>query len=304
MLCPSLLSISNSEDMKSFVKKLIGFAFLMIVPLILIYVVCYFQKDKKYSKDTVYVWGDSQMLQGLDVNMLSSGLSKSVVTSARHGGGVYDFLVSIEHVPEGSTCIIAFPECAFFRLFRRYNNRTGLEFHAIWSMYDSGAPVEDCVRAFMINRDHFFSCNSVFTVSPRLYPFAPQIEYIQPLSWFAEVFGKWAIDTDWRMQAYKSGVSQLLEKKCQVILIQFPFESQVESRAVRSVSRMKSERLKKTFMDEFPIVLDTIVLQNDSLLFHDLSHFNEVGARRLTLEILDAMQKDTIGNHFFYIQVG
>lgn len=289
--------------MRSFIKKAIGFALLLVVPVVLIYVVCYFQKDKKYSNETVYVWGDSQMFQGLDVELLSVGLSKPVVSSSKHGSGIYDFLVSIEHVPEGSTCIVAFPECAFYRLFRRYYNQTGLEFHAIMTMFEAGAPAEDCVRAFIKNRYHFFSCDNVFNSSHNLYPYAPQLDYIQPLSWFGEVFGKRAVASDWRIRAYKTGVSQLLKKDCRVLIIQFPFESQVEEHAIHSESRKKSERLKHTLFEEFPIIPDTIVLHNDSLLFHDLSHFNEVAAKRLTLEVLDVMKKDTIGNCFIYVEV-
>ena len=48
---------------------------------------------------------------------------------------------------------------------------------------------------------------------------------------------------------------------------------------------------------------DTIVIHSDSLLMHDLSHMNEVGARMLTVEIADILKNDTLNNHFIEVKI-
>ena len=276
---------------------------LLIVPMIAINVVCYFQKEKKYSADIIYVWGDSQISQGLNMSLLSSGLSKQVLSAAKHGGGVYDFLVSIEHIPKGSTCIIEFPELAFIRIPRLDFNRTGLEFRSLWSMIQTNTPFQECVRIFILNRSHLFSCNSVFSSDQILYPFAPELEYSQPLDWFCKVFNIKTENSDWKTETYEYGISKLIDKGCRIVFIQFPFEKQVEQCAKQSVNRILSEGIKNKILEELSIVPDTITLPNDSLQMYDLSHLNEVGTRHVTSEVAKAMQQDTVYNRFFFVEL-
>ncbi|MBQ3945306.1 MAG: hypothetical protein II670_06815 [Alphaproteobacteria bacterium] len=289
--------------MKGFVRKIVWFVLLLIVPMAAIYVVCYFQKEKKYSVDTIYVWGDSQMVQGLDLTLVSSCLSRQVLSSARHAGGVYDFLVSIEHIPESSTCIIEFPESAFFRTPRLDYNRTGLELHSLWSMIQVNAPLQECIRIFILNRSRMFSCQNVFSSNHTLYPFVSELQYPQPLSRFYYLFNIKSVDSDWKIATYEYGLSQLNKKGCRIVFIQFPFEKQVEQYAKQSVNRILSERVKNRLLDEFTIVTDTISLPNDSLQMYDLSHLNEVGARHVALEVAKAMQQDTVCNRFFFVEL-
>lgn len=289
--------------MKGFVRKIVWFVLLLIVPMAAIYVVCCFQKGKKYSVDTIYVWGDSQITQGLNLSLLSSSLSKQVLSAAKHGGGVYDFLASIEHIPKGSTCIIEFPELAFIRIPRLDFNRTGMEFCSLWSMIQTNTPIQECVRIFVLNRSRLFSCNSVFSSDQALYPFAPELEYSQPLDWFCKVFNIKTENSDWKTETYEYGISKLIDKGCRIVFIQFPFEKQVEQCAKQSVNRGLSESVKKRLLDKLFIVPDTITLPNDSLQMYDLSHLNEVGARHVSLEVAKAMQQDTVCNRFFFVEL-
>lgn len=289
--------------MKEFIKKTVWFVLLLVVPMSAILVVCYFQKEKKYSKDTVYVWGDSQICQGLDLSLLSSGLSRQVLSAARHAGSVYDFLVSIEHIPEGSTCIIEFPEMAFFRRLGLDFNRTGLEFRSLWSMVKMDTPVQECIRIFVLNRNHMFSCNSVFSSKQTLYSFATELEYPQPLSRFRAAFNSKTENSDWRIATYEYGISRLIDKGCRIVFVQFPFENQVEQFAKKSENRMISEEVKKRIVDDLSITIDTIVLPDDSLQMYDLSHLNEVGARHVSLEMAEAILQDSVCNRFFIVKV-
>ena len=289
--------------MKGFIKKTAWFVLLLFVPMVAIHVVCYFQKERKYSKDTIYVWGDSQIQQGLDLSLLSSGLSKQVLSAAQHGSGVYDFLVSIEHIPDGSTCIIEFPELAFFRWPGLDFNRTGLEFRSLWTMIKTNTPVQECIRIFILNRSRLFSCQSVFSSNQALYPFASELVYSQPLSWFCNVFNSKKEYSDWKIATYEYGIYRLIDKGCRIVFVQFPFEKQVEQCARQSVNRMLSEKVRERTLDGLSIIPDTIVLSGDSLLMYDLSHLNEVGTRLLTLEVAEAMLQDSLDNRFFFVTV-
>ena len=89
----------------------------------------------------------------------------------------------------------------------------------------------------------------------------------------------------------------------QIVLIQFPFHKQVESFARNSIDRHLTDSLKRELIDNYAMKYDTIVLQSDSLLMHDLSHLNEVGARLLTAEIADILCADTVNNCFIEVQI-
>ena len=287
--------------MKGFVKKTVWFVLLLIVPMATIYAVCNYQKGKGLSKEAIYVWGDSQIVQGLDLSLLSSKLSKQVLSSAQHGGGVYDFLVSIEYIPDGSTCIIEFPESAFFRSLLLDYNRTGMNFHSLWSMIKTNTPVQECNRIFILNRSRLFSYKSVFSTNHTLYPYNQELNYTLPLSRLCDSFNTKKEYSDWKIAAYEYGISQLIDKDCRIVFIQFPYEKQVEQCARQSVNRLISEEVKERMFVDLSMAQDTIALPNDSLQMYDLSHLNEVGAKHVTLGVAEAMLQDSLDNRFFFV---
>jgi hypothetical protein len=75
----------------------------------------YYYSNDFYDKDSIYIWGDSLVYQGVDLNALSELANKNIYTSAHHRAGIYDFLVFTEQVKEGSTVIIFFPKLALLR---------------------------------------------------------------------------------------------------------------------------------------------------------------------------------------------
>jgi len=88
-----------------------------------------------------------------------------------------------------------------------------------------------------------------------------------------------------------------------MIVIQFPFDKQVESFAKESINRHLTDSLKKVIIKNYALEYDTITLSSDSLLLHDFSHMNEVGARLLTTEIAGILQNDTVNNHFIEVMI-
>lgn len=88
-----------------------------------------------------------------------------------------------------------------------------------------------------------------------------------------------------------------------MLLVRFPHDKQVESFAKESINRYLSDSIKQVLIEKYALKNDTIVLKSDSLLMHDLSHMNEVGARMFTCQIADILRVDTVNNRFFTVVI-
>lgn len=304
MVSPYRLCISNSDNMRRFLKKIliavVMFSSLIMGAYFLLHHI--FQKPVSYNNNCVFVWGDSQMYQGLDVSLLGNKMGRQVLTSAEHGLGVYDFLVSQKSIPNNAVSIVSFPEGALYRNPLADNNRTGFEIECLKELFFSGCPVNECFRIFNLNR-RSVRYKAFFNSSHGLFPYADSLEYPEPLPLWHSIFEEPKEWFSWKAKAYTKGIQHLSDKQAQIILIQFPFDNQVEAFARKSINRHLSDSLKVELVERFEMEYDTLVLHNDSLLMHDLSHMNEVGARLLTTEIAEILRADTASNHFIEVQI-
>ena len=299
-----LLSISNSNGMKKFLYK-IGFA--AVCSAIFVTSVYFVMHSRaKSSRPTnpkcIYVWGDSQMAQGLDVKFLEKKLGVPMLTAAGHGTGVYDFLICVESIPDSSTCIVSFPECTFLRVPSLDFHRYGFELGCLEILFRSGCPLEECIRIAGLNRrkmDYRLFTN----IEHEWTPYQDSLVGTEYFDDFRKMFTEKKAYFTWKTNAYLTGIQHLIEKHVRVILIQYPFEKQVEEVAANSINRHLSDSLKGMLIDKYRMRCDTIVLQSDSLLMFDLSHLNEFGERLLTNTFAKAMKADTVNNRFFTVVI-
>lgn len=301
---PLHLSISNSDDMSKFLKRILIamllFSALIVGVLLLLHFIR--QKPVNYDNECVFVWGDSQMYQGLDLKLLGDKMGKQVLTSAEHGSGIYDFLVSQKNIPVNAVTVVSFPEGALYRNPLSDYNRTGFEIDCLKEVFLSGCSVNECIRIFNLNKKSFRY--KAFSNSPHtLSPFADSLVYPEPLPLWHPLFEEPKDWFSWKAKAYTKGLQHLYDKHSQIILVQFPFDEQVESFAKNSINRHLSDSLKRVLIDEYALKYDSIVLHSDSLLMHDLSHMNEVGARLFTLEIAETLRSDTVNNYFIEVMI-
>ena len=77
----------------------------------------------------------------------------------------------------------------------------------------------------------------------------------------------------------------------------------MESFACNSINRHLTDSLKEVLIKDYALKYEEIVLDSDSLLMHDLSHMNEVGARLATIEIADILRADTVNNYFIKVAI-
>ena len=292
--------------MKKFLLKT-GFALICCSILVLgVYFVLHTmsQQSNDYIKlnGKVFVWGDSQMCYGLDVSLLTDRLGKQSLASAISSAGVYDFLVSEKNIPSNSVCIVSFPECALLRNPSKDSNRTGFEISCLKTMFRVGCPMDECLRIMNLNSGKINY--EAFNKSHSLYPYSGNVLYFEePPSAFCRMFSEEKDYFVWKAKAYYQGIRQLSEKQSQIVLVQFPFEKQVEECARGSINRHLTDSLKQVIIKNYAMKYNAITLSSDSLLMHDLSHLNEVGARLLTTEIANILQSDTVNNHFIEVMI-
>ena len=258
-------------------------------------------KANTYTENVVFVWGDSQMYQGLNDSLLGKELGKQILSSAIHGSGIYDFLVSEKSIPKKATCILAFPECALLRNPLLDYNRTGFELGCLIRLFGSGCPIQECLKIEKLNRGNINY--NVFGTDHSMYPYSNIIVCQEQLSSFCGMFSEEKDYFDWKAKSYEMGIQNLYDKHNQIILVQFPFEQQVENCARNSINRYLTDSLKFEIIDRFAMKYDTIVLHSDSLLMHDLSHMNEVGARLFTFKIAEILSSDTMNNYFMEVMI-
>lgn len=286
--------------MKKFLIQIPIISFILICISLAIYTIGIYISQYDQKTDAVYVWGDSQMYQGLDILSLSTELQLPILSSARHGSGIYDFLISAECIPSQSTCIIALPECALYRTPDADYNQTGFSFTSIWKLYECGCPFEEYYRIANLNRNKLYY--EPFSTSNQLYEYASKIVCPEPLNGFCEMFNKETDFSQWKQKAYKYGLSNLANKKCRLILIQFPFHEQVEECAQGSYNRNMTDNLRKELVAQYRLEVHQVKLESDSLLMHDLSHLNEIGARLVTNHVSEIIRSSK-NNLFIKIEL-
>lgn len=298
------MSIFSFDVMGKFLRQILVAVLLFTALILGVYFVLRYEKEKTNSyheENYIFVWGDSQMYQGLDVVLLKMILKKQILTSAGHGSGIYDFLVSEKNIPNNAMCILAFPECALLRRPLSDYNRTGFELSCLQSLYSAGCSLDECLRIANLNSDNIHY--KAFRIGHIMYPYSEKIVYPEPLSGFCGMFSEEKDYFMWKAKSYEMGLQNLYDKHNQIILVQFPFEQQVEICARNSINRHLTDSLKFELIEKYALQHDSIVLHSDSLLMHDLSHMNEVGARLFTCEIADILCSDTVNNYFIEVKI-
>ena len=292
--------------MKKFLTKIL---FALLLFAILVIGVFFAILDKSgttnhYGNKHVFVWGDSQMSYGLDVDLLGKLIKESPKTSANLGRGVYDFLVCEKEIPEFAQVVASFSECALLRNPMSDYNRTGMELSSLKELFQSGCPLLECIKIVGINSHRTHINYRAFVDEHYLFAYSDTLDCTkEPLDVWPPMFEEKKEWFSWKAKAYEKGLKNLHEKGVRMVLVQLPFETQLESIANGSTNRHLSDSLKWALIKEFDMQYDTIVLKSDSLLMHDLSHLNEVGARLLTLDLADILQKDTINNRFLTVVI-
>lgn len=288
--------------MYRFIKYIIVFLNISLIG----YVVSYYLVDiilNTYNNDDkIFIWGDSQTCQGININELRNLTNKTILSAARHGAGVYDFLVFTEKVPNKSNVIVAISEPVQLRKKNTDRNDSGVTIKSLKLLYHNDYTLTEIINIIKNNR----MPSNLFTSESKLYPYADSVKITESsLSFFHNFYKTIPSYLKDKQKLYTLGIENLIMKNCKIVFIKFPYHSilsEIESKSdLKDNSENFINRLMKLFGESY---IDSISLTGPKELMHDLTHLNEYGATKLT----DSLSRKIILNKnlpttFFIVKI-
>ena len=271
--------------------------------LVLFYLLAYSVIDvllnKNYRQNNaVFIWGDSQAYQGLDLNILTRTLESDVFTAAHHGAGVYDFLVFTDRVPEKSKVIVSTSNLAQIRRKENDYNRSGLSLWALKMMLQGGYDVSE---VYTIGKNNL-KPTKVIWQSTTLYPFTDSLVKGLPIEHFEGYYNKVPSFLNIKQDLFIAGVENLIRKECAITFVEFPIYSSLLKVQTDSPINENLQQYKLRLIAQFDTFgLDTIRMSHDKNIFRDLSHLNTLGATELSTSLGRQMLQQT-GTTYYLVQ--
>lgn len=245
----------------------------------------------------IYVWGDSRMYWGLNVELLSELTGQTICATQQEGASVYDMLTFVRRVPNNSTCILGLSECVLFRNHQSDYNRSGFNIWATYELLLSGYKIKDVYGVCKLNE---WTPKDIETISHDYFVPADTIVTPEPMPGWVKMYNTSFPYFEAKSKCYEVAVAKLMEKDCKVILLDFPGYRDVETMAIETPNRQKSLAYVEHICSKFGLSRDKIMLQSNQLLHYDLSHFNCIGAQMVSEYLANVL--DTI-NQNMYIKI-
>lgn len=292
--------------MRKFIRRLTIFLFIAVIPVIAIVAILLFREPNlSLNRNATYFWGDSQTVQGVDLDIFSKQQNTTVKTTATHGAGVYDFLVFANSVPDSTNCIVGFSQCCLLRKKTSDSNRSGIDIKMLFELWKQNYSIKEIVEIVKNNRTTFVV--NAYNRSHSQYNYCDTIIHAEPLSGFVNLYSKepsYFLD---KVALYKTGIDILMSKHCNVTFVEFPYYSELFEVSSASPYKNVIDSVKQNICDDYSNGrFDTIYINDsDSLLMHDLTHLNGVGSRRFTEALCNYLDTCNAGqNHFIIVNEG
>jgi hypothetical protein len=275
--------------MNRFIRKIVLFP----IGLLLAYGIIYVSYDSCLNhsfsnKEAIFIWGDSQAYQGIDLNKLSQVTGKMVYTSAHHGAGVYDFLHFVDQVPDNSELVISISKLSQVRRKDKDYNRTGLSFWALKQLYENDYSLKEVFTILKLN----MKPKRNILQSTQLYPYSDSMNTGLPLSHFKSYYQEVPEFLSKKQNLYITGVEKLIQKNCKITFVEFPFQKQLRTIENESPIRQKTENFVNEIGNLFKTFkTDTIKLDKSKNIFNDYSHLNCFGAKDLSKKLGENLLK-------------
>ena len=237
--------------------------------------------NTKSAEGALFIWGDSQVYRGFDLNLAKKESSLNIFSAARQGAGVYDFLNFVSLVPDGSSVIIAPSIPSILSSKNRDYNLTGLNFFALKKLFENDYSFSYLWEIIVKNQRP----RPLFTNVGALYK---NTENLQLRNTTAQM--KLALEakdnpTEDKVSLYKIGLNALIMKKCTISIVHFPVHPKLHECLV---TYPQFENLS-AFYKSLPTIIGSYI--SDTLIFpcpknhmKDLVHLNKRGATIATSE--------------------
>ncbi|WP_298346874.1 hypothetical protein [uncultured Algibacter sp.] len=273
--------------MKRFLKEIIFFTIILIVSYTIIYNLTSYFFCKTDTSNSIYLYGDSQMFQGIDLNYLKDRTQANIYSAARHGAGIYDFLFFTEKVPTNSKIILSISEHSQIRPPKNEANTSPIHLKSMIELYNFNYSIHGFKN--ILSRGIKFPNSYYFKTSHKLYPVENSINYHTSLSSF---FNRYSTITKERLldkqDMYLKGLEKLISKNCDITFIEFPYHKALQNIEERTrynkyFNLFRDNILKKNSNFE----MDTLKLESKKNIMYDYTHLNELGARILTKKLIN-----------------
>ena len=276
--------------MKKFIIK--SFWFLAPFPLIWAFFagvsVPFFDKlyNQKSAENTIFVWGDSQLYRGLDLDLLASETDMLVASAAEHGSGTYDFLMFAEKVPEQAKVIISISKTAQLRRVSKDRNMAGISLDAMQALKNQGYNVKDLARIVAKNPRP----KELFSDENKLYPRGEESFTDADSVLFESIYQSIPGYASMKQAIYRQALNTLLSKNCTILFLDFPYHTMLKKIESRSEAKEVTDEFTRKILEDLAIsVPDTFRIADIDSFMHDYTHLDEVGARMVTEAVASKM---------------
>lgn len=265
-------------------RRYILYIFSFFTGLIGLYILYYGYQSYKTQLPVadIYMWGDSRMYWGVDVEKLEQMTGTKICPTQHEGASVYDMLTFVDRVPSNSMCIIGFSECVLFREHESDYNRSGFNVFAASHLLCAGYSLKDVYDISKLNR---WSPVDIATPSHGYFECADTITMPEPMPGWIIMYNKSYQYYEAKAKCYDNAIQTLLDKNCEVMLLDFAGYHDVEEMAEETPNRFRFKKLINEFVDKYGLKKMVIRLETESLGYYDLSHLNAIGANCVANEL-------------------
>ena len=244
-----------------------------------------FKTTLRDSKNTLFIWGDSQTYQGLDLDVLKSNTDRAILSSAVHGAGVYDFLIFTELVPRSSNVLVAISIPVQLRMKNLDYNKSGLSLFALKLLYDNNYSFIELLKIVKKNLFLTFKDYSILTHFKKThsaYDYNNEI-IVRETTIIENLFKNTPSYFFNKQNLYIEGLKNLKKKDCKINLITFPLHSSFTKKVESSFTISYANKFYKDMINLINCNKeDTLVLNNTKQPFYDFTHLNSVGANKVS----------------------
>lgn len=266
--------------MKHFVIRFLIFVFLIPIVYLIIYKCSDFVLNDKNTKNSLFIWGDSQTYQGLNLEIIQDKTKMKINSAASHGAGVYDFLVFTQKVPKATTVLISISEPTLLRGKNRDRNISTLSYYALKTLYNNRFSKSEIIEVIKKNK----KVKSIFSTSSILYKYSAKVVIndtdVKGMVSVYKNAPEYLFD---KSNIIKIGLNILKQKECKIYFVKFPYYSKLDS--IRQNSIIK-DTLSNIYSDFYKIInvntIDTIYLNQDKQVMYDYTHLNIYGANQVS----------------------
>ncbi len=273
--------------MKLFLVKI----FIFSISTFIIYNLYYQNRTRAaitVDNSKVYVWGDSQTVQGLDFEILRNKTNLEFYSMAVHGGGIYDFACFANLVPKNSKVIIGYSDTMFLRPEGLDYNKTRLDWNAIFYAGLSGYSISTLKNIVLKN----YRPRVVFPKRNQNLYVGSSINFTQKEE-IKKIFLLGSELSKVRIKYFHLYIEKLKEKGCSIIVLQIPKSDllyQIES----EVSFLNSLNLVKKSIIEISDEQKELNLEFSQSDFYDVTHLNQKGAKSLSVNLASFLNSQKI----------